>query len=333
MISILLPFKDAEGTLLACLSSILAQSYPHFEIIAVDDHSSDDSANLVRQYPDCRIRSVKNQGNGLIPALNCGLSVCQYPYVARMDADDLMRPNRLATQLAHFRRIPELTLSGSRVSLFSKTPLRAGYIEYISWQNAVLCHTDIRNQIYVESPFAHPSVMFKKDAVLNVGGYEEGDFPEDYDLWLKLFSAGHQMEKLSQTLLDWREAPIRESRTNPRYRREAFDRLRARYLSRDNRIIPSNRPISIWGAGRKTRLRARWLLDLGIRLSNWIDIDPKKIGNVINGIQVISPQSLNNLKEKPFVLIYVTNHGARDDISSYLDSIGYCGGKDYLAVG
>lgn len=298
----------------------------------MNDHSSDNSINIIRHYPDSRINCIDNPGHGLIEALNHGIKACQYDYIARMDSDDLMRTNRLSEQLAHFQSTPDLQLSASQVSLFCNEPLKAGYLAYIAWQNNVLSDLEIKNQIFVESPLAHPSVMFRKTTIVNLGGYREGDFPEDYDLWLRLFSKGCRMEKLPLTLLDWREAPIRESRVNPRYRREAFDQLRAKYLSQDCRL-PNNRPINIWGAGRKTRLRAKWLIKTGINLTAWIDIDPKKIGNTINGIEVKSPNWLIESTSKPFVLIYVTNHGAREDISAYLDSIGYHCGKDYLAVG
>jgi hypothetical protein len=176
--------------------------------------------------------------------------------------------------------------------------------------------------------------MFRRDSVIAAGAYRHGAFPEDYELWLRLQHLGHRMEKLPQVLLDWRESEQRLSRVSVNYSRSAFDRTRAHYLSRDRRL--HNRPVAFWGAGRKTRQRARHLIDKGFEPVVWIDIDPKKIGNRINGIEVVEPAWLEQSAAdggRPFVLNYVTNHGARDIARHYLQRIGYDMGKDFLEVG
>ena len=332
MISIILPFRNAISTLTACLSSISAQTFPHFEIIAIDDHSEDPSADLVTGFPDSRIRSVPNAGDGLVDALNTGLACARYPMIARMDADDLMRPRRLEIQFEFLQKNPDICLVASQVSLFPECLLQKGYRHYIDWQNQVLTSEDIMNEIYVESPLAHPSVMFRKHVVQEVGGYQNGDFPEDYELWLRLLSRGYSIAKVPTVMLDWRESAGRTSRVDPRYSRFSFDKLRAAHLTRDPRL-QTQRPLLIWGAGRKTRKRAKLTLQKGIEAESWIDIDPKKIGQLLDGIPVISPTDILNMTEKPFILIYVTNHGAREEISEYLESAGFKKGLDYLAVG
>ena len=174
----------------------------------------------------------------------------------------------------------------------------------------------------------------ERDCVIAAGAYRAGAFPEDYELWLRLLHLGHRMEKLPQVLLDWRESETRLSRVSENYSRTAFDRLRADYLSQDMRL--NNRPIAFWGAGRKTRQRASYLLDKGFEPAVWIDIDPKKIGNRINGVDVVEPAWLDREivdGDNPFVLNYVTNHGARDIARTYLHRLGYMMGRDYLEVG
>ena len=88
----------------------------------------------------------------------------------------------------------------------------------------------------------------------------------------------------------------------------------------------------IWGAGRRTRQRCAYLLEQGFRPRAWIDIDPRKIGRVIDGVPVCSPAVLDTAP-RPFVLVYVTNHGARDAIATDLAARGYRRGQDWLAVG
>ena len=300
----------------------------------MDDHSSDGSAELVKEKfrKDSRLRLVDNPGRGLVAALNAGLDACRSDLVVRMDADDLMHPERLAAHLAHFERNPDLALSAVQVERLSETPVQAGFREYLRWQNGCLTREQITRDLYIESPFAHPAVAFRRQAVLAAGGYRDGPFPEDYELWLRLHLAGHRMEKLPRVLLKWRDHPRRLSRTDPRCSRTAFDRLRARYLARDPRFLAHAGNFVIWGAGRKTRRRADHLLANGYRPRAWIDIDPRKIGNQVGGIPVAGPEWLLE-NGRPFVLVYVTNHGAREEITEELEGMGYQPGVDCLAVG
>lgn len=323
-----MPFRNAAATLPATLASIARQTFDNFELIAVDDHSSDESACLLERFDEQR-RLIANEGRGIVAALNSGLEAARAPLIARMDADDVMEPRRLELQYAALAAEGDLALVGSRVALFSDGEILAGYQEYVRWQNQVLSAEEISAQIYVESPLSHPSVMFRRDAILAAGGYREGDFPEDYELWLRLHHAGHRMRKVPEVLLQWRESATRTSRVDPRYSRAAFDELRARYLALDRRL--QGREIVVWGAGRKTRLRVRRLLQRGVRVAAFIDIDPRKIGRTIDGVAVRPREWLDG--RASFVLVYVTNHGARDEISAFLEAIGYRIGVDYLPVG
>lgn len=330
-----MPVRDAAATLPACLDSIRAQDCIDHELIVIDDHSSDDSLTIIKQYAqhDSRIKIYPNPDKGLVAALNYGLAKCPTELVARMDADDLMAPNRLSKQVQHLQTDTRLTLSASRARLFPADQITDGFREYIRWQDQCISAQQIADNIFVESPFAHPTVAFRRSTILSMGGYRDGSFPEDYDLWLRLHDAGHRMEKLPDRLLDWRDDAKRTSRTNPCYSREAFDQLRAEYLFRDPRIQRNKNNLAIWGAGRKTRRRCDHLLQRGIHPKAWIDIDPRKIGNQITGSPVVSSRWIADQVDKPFVLIYVTNHGARDLIAQELEQMGYQPGDHYLAVG
>lgn len=329
-VSILMPVFDAAETLHECIDSILSQTLQAFEVIAVDDFSGDASADLLESYKDPRIRVIKNTQKGIVSALNDGLSYCRSDYVARMDADDVMYVDRLEKQYRVMVENPSLAVCATQARKFPKGIIKAGYVEYMRWQNACLSEQDIANQIYIESPFAHPSVMFRKSRIEAVGSYRDGGFPEDYELWLRLYHAGEVMMKLDEVLLDWRESDSRLSRTSSRYSEQAFDQLRADYLARDDRL--RNRAVVYWGAGRRTRQRSSFLIDKGIRPAAWIDIDSNKIGNTYHDAMTYLPDWLVGQKDKPFVLNYVRNHGARDDCRGFLEAAGYRMGKDYLDV-
>ena len=209
LVSVLLPFHNAADTLADCIESIRAQTLADYEIIAVNDFSTDDSLHLLQAYNDDRLNIIDNQHRGLVSALNTGLACCRAPLIARMDADDIMYPDRLLKQNEYMRAHHDVVLLAAQARKFPEASIRNGYREYMRWQNSVLSHDDIHKQIYIESPFAHPSVMFRRDSVIVAGAYRHGAFPEDYELWLRLLHRGHRMEKLAEVLLDWRESEQR----------------------------------------------------------------------------------------------------------------------------
>lgn len=333
-ISILLPLRNAARTLHACLRSIRAQTFPDYEILAVDDGSTDTTWRQLEhaREREPRLRTLRNPGRGLVDALNHGLAECHAPLVARMDGDDLMHPERLALQIHALTERADLILVGTQVEAFPRRQIAAGYRAYLDWQNCCISPREIADNLYVESPLAHPSVMFRRDRILDLGGYREGPFPEDYDLWLRVHAAGGLMAKVPRVLLAWRDSEQRTSRKDPRYQRDAFYRLRTRYLLGDPRFRPHHQRFAIWGAGRRTRQRIAPLIDaLGQPLA-WIDIDPRKLGNRIAGVPVLPPTSLPTLG-RPFVLSCVTNHGARAEIRASLEQLGYQPGTGFLAFG
>ncbi len=332
-VSIVMPFRNAEDTLPECLDSLQQQTLQDFEALLVDDGSEDLSAKIVRDLAreDKRFRLLCPGRIGLVAALNLGIEQSRAALIARMDADDIMHPDRLLRQSEFLHDHPDITLVGCRVELFPEDAIRAGYREYVRWQNECVDPGAIAANIYVESPLVHPSVMVRRSALQALGGYCEGPFPEDYDLWLRMHEAGHRMARVEDVLLSWRERPDRTSRVDPRYGRESFDRLRARHLSRDPRLS-SGRKLVVWGGGRSTRSRVRYLLDHGVSIHAWVDVDPGRINMTIWGLPV-HPYTWLERSPRPFVLVYVTNHGAREEIAEALNKWGYVCGQDYLAVG
>lgn len=331
-----MPVRNGAPTLPACLDSIRCQTFPDFEVIAIDDHSKDGSGEILHAAArrDPRIRVEPAHGAGLVDALNQGLAAARASLVARMDCDDEMVPDRLAVQVDHLDEHPSHVLVASRVRVTSVTPLTDGFAEYIRWMDGCVTPEDLREEIYVESPFAHPTVMFRTEAIRALGGYRAGNFPEDYDLWLRLVAAGHTMAKIPRELVTWTDHPGRTTRTDPRYEREAFDRLRAEHLARDPRLS-ADRRLMFWGAGRSTRKRTRHLVARGFRPHAWIDVDPDKIGNPVAGIPVVDPDYLlkDSTAPRPFVLVFVAAHGAREKIAGRLARRGFARGLDYLMVG
>jgi cellulose synthase/poly-beta-1,6-N-acetylglucosamine synthase-like glycosyltransferase len=213
------------------------------------------------------------------------------------------------------------------VQTISAHPIREGWRQYEAWLNGRRSNRDIVRDLYVESPLAHPSVLIRRTALEAVGGYRVFDGPEDYDLWLRMAAAGWELAKVPAVLLSWRDHPTRLTRTDPRYRPEAFIRLKAHHLARGP-LGAGGRPTWIWGAGRYGRLLARALEPEGIRPEAFIDIDPKKIGRTRRGRPVVAP---GGLLQQPtaMVLAAVPVPGARALIRRRLNRMGWVETRDY----
>ena len=334
VVSVVLPVRNAAETIDECLDSIYRQTYKRFEVVVIDDGSTDESLTKIKHWCDRdeRIQCYQQAPLGLVSALNKGMELARGDYIARMDADDIMLKNRLQAQTAYLDQHPHIALVATQVELFPSHQITPAYQKYIRWQNQCLTPRDIADEIYVESPIAHPSVMVRREACMKLGGYRQGDFPEDYDLWLRMVSHGMQLAKLPQVLLKWRDYGHRTSRVDHRYHKQKFDELRAKHLAKDPRI-PTNRPLVLWGAGRKTRQRVALS---GIKPALWVDVDNKKIGKSYLGAKVEHFSWLRDKSsqtQKPFVLSYVNNHGVRELIAEQLQAYGLKRGDDYLMVG
>jgi hypothetical protein len=242
-------------------------------------------------------------------------------------------PERLARQRQHLEARPDLGLVACRVQFGGDRAAAAGYARHVDWTNGLLSHEAIALARFVESPLAHPSVMFRRELPERLGGYREGDFPEDYELWLRWLEGGVRMEKLAEPLLIWRDRPTRLSRRDPRYAPEAFHRVKARYLARWLARHNAHHPrVVVWGAGRVTRRRARLLLDEGVEIAAYVDIDPRKIGRAIESRPVMAPAALP-APGACFVVAGVATVRAREQIERALIAAGHRAGRDYVLAG
>jgi glycosyltransferase involved in cell wall biosynthesis len=279
---------------------------------------------------DSRIRLVRAGRRGLVAALEAGLAAATGSLIARLDADDVCAPERLARQRAHLDAHPETGLVASRVAFGGDARAAAGFARYVAWSNRLLRHEDIARARFVESPLVHPSVMFRRALLERWGGYRAGDFPEDYELWLRWLQAGVRMEKLPEPLLRWNDSPARLSRRDPRYDAEAFYRLKGPYLARWLAAHNPHHPaVVLWGAGRVTRRRMRALVEHGVTVEAFVDVDPRKVGRSIDGRPVLSPGALPP-PGRAFVVSCVGGAAAREEIEARLQAAGYRPGSGYV---
>ncbi|OIR18759.1 putative glycosyltransferase EpsE [mine drainage metagenome] len=331
-VTVLMPVRDAAGTIGRAVQSVFRQTLREWELVIVDDGSTDGTWERLVELAaaDPRIRPLRRPARGIVDALNAGLGEARGRLVARMDADDEMLPTRLEEQVSYIDERPGLGLAGCLVRFGGDRSQAPGYAMHVDWLNSLVEPGEIALSRFVESPFAHPSVLFRRELVERHGGYRGGDFPEDYELWLRWMEAGVAMEKVPRELVVWHDPPGRLSRTDARYAAEAFFRMKAPYLARATAALLGGRKLLVWGAGRLTRRRAEWVERHGLRIDGYVDIDPAKIGRpTASGLPVMGPAGLPP-PSGAFVLGYVSSRGARDLIRGELRSRGFCEGRDFL---
>ena len=334
-ISVLMPCYNAASTLDEAVGSILDQTLKDFELVAVDDGSTDGTRDRLENWAarDRRMVVLPRPHAGLIETLNAGLSHCRGDLLARMDGDDRAHPERLEAQLAFLAEKEDIDVVGCLVEGFPAEDVREGFRIYLEWLNSLEDPEAIAREMFVESPLAHPSVMMRRADLERVGGYQDHGWPEDYDLWLRLHLAGARFAKVPRRLLAWREHPRRATRTDRRYAVENFLRAKAHYLMQGP--LRERESVLIWGAGQMGRRLSKHLLRQGAPLTAFVDIDPAKIGRTRRGLAVVAPQGLPDLwasSPRPVLLAAVGSRGARALIRAQLAGMGLVEARDWWAV-
>lgn len=214
LISVVMPAFNAGLYIEEAINSILAQTYPNFELIIIDDHSSDDTILKIKKFSDSRIILLQNANNeGIVYSLNKGISVAKGLFIARMDSDDISVLNRLELQLNQFLNNNSLVLCGTWYNVMFKNII-------VRQVDLPISNNDIKKRLVFHNPFCHPSVMFKRELWEMVKYKSENLGCEDYAFWLDCEKIG-EFYNIPQALLLYRvhndnislkSNPIRDSR-------------------------------------------------------------------------------------------------------------------------
>lgn len=328
-ISVLLPCFNAVATLDEAIGSIIRQTLSDVEIIAVDDGSTDGTLAALRRWEgqDRRISVVTTPHRGIVEALNTAASLARADLLARMDADDVSHPERLECQVRLLESEPGVGACGSQIQYFPAEDVLGGASRYESWINGVINSAELERDLFVECPIPHPTLVIRTTVFHAVGGYADRAWPEDYDLLLRLWAAGHALAKVPRVLLQWRESAGRLSRTHPRYSEDAFRRCKASYIG--DRL--AGRSPIVWGAGPVGKAFARELRANGHTIAAFVEVDPAKIGKQIAGAPVIERSELVRSSET-YVLAAVGSAVARREICGFLRAAGFHDPEDFCAV-
>ena len=333
-VSVLLPVHNAERTLQECLASACAQQDVNLEILVILNGCTDRSATIAQTVAqtDARVRIETLADADIVAALNHGIKIAKAPYIARFDADDLMPSCRLKHQLEALDRHPEWVLCSGQVehARLAGAQEGPGMKAHVDWLNSLTSPEALQNGRLIDAPVAHPAVTFRRALIERIGGYRSGAFPEDYDLWLRLFAEGHRFGTMPHLALVWRDHSTRLSRVDSRYADVAFRQLKHQHLLEGP--LRSGRPCRVWGAGRFGKRHAKELLSAGAQVEDLIDIDPRKIGRLmVRNLPVVDAATLGPPDHR-LILLAVASRGARPQIQHMLNERGYLEGRDYLAL-
>ncbi|WP_341216628.1 glycosyltransferase family 2 protein [uncultured Wocania sp.] len=328
LISILTPFKNTGAFLEPCINSILKQTYTHWELLIIDDSSTDSSYNIVETFAkkDSRIKLLKNSGSGIIDALKLAFNNSEGELITRMDSDDVMQPNKLETLannlLTHGKRHVAIGL----VNYFSEDGIKDGYKNYETWLNKLTKTGSNYSEIYKECVIPSPCWMVYRSDLIACNAFNPNTYPEDYDLAFRFYKHHYKCIPCAEIIHNWRDYSSRASRTHVHYAENHFIDLKLNYFLELD--YTPNKKLVVWGAGNKGKIIAKKLIKKDIAF-DWICDNHKKIGRDIYG-KILQPFSHLKTIKNPQSIITVANKDAQKEIHSYLKSIHMANKNDYF---
>ena len=196
---VIMAVRDGAPFVGEAVESVLAQEFPDWEMVVVDDGSADETPEILAGFTDPRIRVIRTEGLGRAVARNLALQVLETPWIAILDGDDLMRPDRLGKQAAFLEARPEVDVLATPVIQVDREGRFLGRLDPPGGHEAILRALEVENCI------SHPSCALRAEALKGAGGYREAfPFAQDYDLWLRLAERGARFAVLPEPLTFYR---------------------------------------------------------------------------------------------------------------------------------
>lgn len=325
-ISVILPVYNAQESIGKSIESILTQFFEDFELIIINDGSTDNTLLIISSFKDHRIRICTTPNRGIARALNFGIKLAKADIIARMDADDISLPDRLEKQLDYLNSNPDVGLVSCKVEYGGDRNANLGYALYVDHINKLMTHETMFIKRFQESPIAHPSVMYRKCLIEQFGGYAENKTAEDYELWLRWMNKGVKFGKINGKLLIWNDLPNRISRNNVAYSEAEFLKIKAKYLykelSKKRRIFN----VWIWGTGRKVNTSIKPFEQLGFKIKKFIDVKP-----TIDNKRIIHYKNLPSPGDF-IILSFVKDRIGKVEIEKYLIDNGFTENEDFYLM-
>ena len=328
LVSIVMPVKNTSQFLKECLDSILNQTYVKWELLAVDDESTDDSFKILIEYSekDKRIKVFQNNGNGIIDALRLAYSKTSGNLITRMDSDDIMTQNKLTILSRNLLANGKGSIAVGLVQYFSEKELGDGFKNYENWLNNLTIKGTNFEDIYKECVIPSPCWMVYREDLEKSNAFKPNTYPEDYDLTFRFYINGLKPIPCNKILHHWRDYPTRTSRTNEHYADNTFIVIKADYFV--SQEYDNSKNLVLWGAGGKGKALAQILIKKGIKF-HWICDNPKKIGKHIYDQKMLSFNELDKIDNTQSI-VTVANSNAQKEIKKHFKALGKVANEDYF---
>ncbi|CAG5082708.1 glycosyltransferase family 2 protein [Parvicella tangerina] len=303
-ISIITPFYNAEAFLEECILSIQRQTFTSWELILVNDQSSDQSNEIALKFSrnDERIHLFQNVNKGLIQALRLAYKNSSGNYITRMDADDKMTSKRLELMLNELAKKGRGHVCVGKVKYYSEYELGDGYKMYEKWLNALTEQEANFEGIYRECSIPSPNFLIHRSDFESIGGFENDTYPEDYDLAFRMYKHKLQVCSVKEVTHHWRDHSTRSTRTQAHYQPIRFIPLKVKYFLEID--YDDKRQLVLWGAGKKGKLIAQELVKHQVDFK-WVTDNEKKVGKDIYGVRLEVSHSI--IDEQTHVILAVSN--------------------------
>ncbi len=331
VVTVLLPFFQVGDELDRAIASIVRQTFTDWELLLISNNGSRPGLHIADKWVqlDSRVHLLDESRQGIAFALNTGLQHANGRLVARMDGDDEAHPERLQKQVGFLDAHPEIDVVSCQTSYASNIPGSEGYSLFVEWQNGIITVDDHARLRFIESPLAHPTVVFRKELTESFGPYDTGNIPEDYELWLRWMDQGVRFYKLSERLLEWNDHAARLSRVHENYSREAFYRVKCHYLAKwIRRHVPKEKKIIVCGSSRIGRKRAVMLEEGGVQVYGFTDVKkrPNRQVRFLPIGQLVDPG--------PWLLVnFIARRGVGESIREHFVALGFAEGRDFVLAG
>ncbi len=343
LVSVLLPVgpksladEQSRSWLQESLNSLLQQSHQALEILMIGpDENCDDDLTCLNLPGDSRIMELQRPSPGIVAALNTGLAEARGNWIARMDADDLAHPTRIARQLDYLRENPHINLCACDVEIFSNDrPIQGGNLHYMHWLNELTQPHEIARSLFIESPCPHPTWLMKRSLSQQLSGYRDSNWAEDYDFLLRAHMSGALMGKPTPTntpLLRWRDHDNRLTRQSERYSRSNFIAAKAWAMAH---TCLKGRSAVIIGTGRNAKLMYDALKAQGITIDYFVDLHIHVKKRTLRHTEIINYKSISERVHGDALLVsVVTRYGARTKLKLWFDENDFVEERDYVFAG
>ena len=299
-----------------CIDSIRLQNHKDWELIAVNDHSTDVSKAIIESYRDSRINVLENEGSGILPALQTAEKHLEGAFVTRMDADDIMPQNKLTALLKILVQKTNGVIATGTVKYFSSNNVSEGYRRYERWLNETANKQLFYKRIYRECVVASPNWMMRRSDFDIMNGFSLLTYPEDYDMVFHWRKHGFKIESCNECTHYWREHEDRISRNSKTYQQESFFRLKLGYFLQEFK----EKDINLLGTEKKGILLAKMLQEQKIPF-RWFTnvlklVGQKKHDIILENISTLPPTGVCISSIYP-------NKKQREDLECYLKITGY----------